>query len=110
MWGLERRAGGKAMQASWPLEERRNFSRFGRDEDTDFAALRLPSGEETIAMVFDESLGGISLVVDDARRLFIGAEVRIAYAGCSVRAQVKHMRPFKGGAKSIVGFATERLG
>jgi hypothetical protein len=98
------------MRANRPFEERRLSSRFGRDDDTDFAALRLSSGEEVIAMVFDESLGGISLVIDDASRLPIGAEVKIAYAGSFVRAVVKHLRPIGGGTKSIVGFATSPTG
>jgi hypothetical protein len=74
--------------------------------DADFATLELPSGEELIAMVFDESLGGISLVTDAAWPLAVGSVVKIAYAGSIFTATVKHMRLLDDGVRRIVGFAT----
>jgi hypothetical protein len=93
------------MRAKRPFEERRSATRFGRDEDTDFAVLKLSTGKEMVAMVFDESLGGISVVIDDVSPLPVGAEVQIVYAGFEAYATVIHVRPLIGG-RSVVGFAT----
>jgi hypothetical protein len=104
--GKTKPAGSRTMGADRPFEERRRASRFGRNEDADFASLELPSGEEVIAMVFDESLGGISLFADAAWPLAVGSVVKIAYAGSIFTATVKHMRLLDDGVRRIVGFAT----
>jgi hypothetical protein len=96
----------KEMPVQPPFEERRHASRFRCDEETALAAVWLPLGEEQIAVVFDESLGGISLMLDDVVHLTVGGEVGIAYAGTFVRGTVRHIRPLAGG-KFVVGFSTE---
>jgi hypothetical protein len=94
------------MNVQPPFEERRQASRFRCDEETELAAVWLAPGEEQLAVVFDESLGGISLMLDNVARLIVGGEVGIAYAGTFVRGTVRHIRPHTGG-KFVVGFATE---
>ncbi len=87
------------------FEERRHASRFGRDEETEFAAVWLTPSEEVIVPVCDESLGGLSLLIDDPSRLSVGGEVGIAYAESFFRATVVHLRA-RGDGKYVVGFKT----
>ncbi len=90
------------------FEERRAASRFGRERESDLAAIWLNPHEELVASVHDESLGGISLVVSDCSRLPVGCTVGLAYAGAFLQATVKHVRPTDDGLY-VVGFETADL-
>ena len=85
------------------FEERRRASRFARDEELERAAIWFNPGEDLLAPVFDESLGGISLVVDDGGRFPVGSEVGIAYANSFFQASVVHVQKRRDG-KFVVGF------
>lgn len=84
------------------FEERRRASRFAPDEELERAAIWFNPGEDMIVPVCDESLGGISLVVDDGERFPIGGEVGIAYANSFFQATVVHVRQRQDG-KFVVG-------
>ena len=53
--------------------------------------------------VCDESLGGLSLIVEDGERFPIGAEVGIAYAKSFFQAAVIHVQQRRDG-RFVVGF------
>ncbi len=90
------------------FDERREASRFGREQGSDIAAIWLNPNEELRAAVFDESLGGISLVVKDCSGLSVGSIVGLAYAGEFLQATVKHVRPTHDGFY-VIGFETQDL-
>jgi hypothetical protein len=85
------------------FEERRRASRFARDEDVERAAIWFNPGDDIVVPVCDESLGGISLLVDDDERFPLGGEVGIAYASSFFQATVIHIQRRRDG-KFKVGF------
>ncbi|MBW3598130.1 MAG: hypothetical protein KY475_12760 [Planctomycetes bacterium] len=93
--------------AHW--EERRQASRFARDEELEQAAVWFSPGEGKVYPVCDESLGGISLVVDDPARFPVGDDMGIAYARSFYQATVVHVHQRDDGA-FIVGFEMHELG
>ena len=89
-----------------PLEERRDATRFERLPEDDFAAIWMGSEEPQLAEVHDESLHGISLILDTAWNIGIGCQVHIVYAGICHLAQVRHVEPLTDN-RVIVGFYCE---
>mgnify|MGYP002623566911 CR=1 FL=1 len=89
-------------------EERRCGSRFARLPDDDFAAVWIGSEEPQLAEVHDESLHGISLIIDDDSGIGVGCEVHIVYAGACHLARAMRVRPH-GSGKLLIGFACEQL-
>jgi len=87
------------------LEERRQATRFPKEESSEFAAVWKRPGDELLAEVevHDESLGGISLVLDDVAETPVGASVHLAYAGQYCTATVRHWQPRSDG-RFLVGF------
>lgn len=89
------------------VDERRQATRFRREEEEDSAAIWYPPGVEMIAQVYDESLHGIALIVDDAREFKLGLQVEIAYAGSFLLGTVRHIEEYDGRTK--IGFQTTRI-
>jgi hypothetical protein len=90
-------------QLSDPLDERRRSTRFRREAESDFALVTDPVDVRGRAEVYDESLGGISLIVDDPIPFEIGMEVGINYAGGPTRAVVRHIA-IRDDGRFVVGF------
>ena len=59
--------------------------------------LRITAEESCDAEIVDESLTGISLLVQDAVNIQVGQEVRLSHGERSVQVIVKHVRPRKQG-------------
>jgi len=91
-----------------PPEERRTASRFGRLPDEDYAAIWIGGSESQLAEVHDESLHGISLILDADCGIGIGCEAHIVYAGTCHLARVRHVQPL-GREKVLIGFQCEPL-
>ena len=93
---------------SVPLEERRVATRFERLPDDDFAAIWIGSEEPQLAEVHDESLHGISVILDADWNIGIGCQVHIVYAGTCHLAQARHVKPIAPN-QVLVGFHCEPL-
>lgn len=89
-------------------QERRTASRFLTEAQSDFAVLWRIGGWQRRVEVHSESLGGISLLVSDADGLPVGLEVRVEYAGETLRAIVRHVQRQDDG-RYIVGLQCRRL-
>lgn len=68
------------------------------------AVVRCPNGESIPAHVHDESLGGISLFLNDLCDLAVDQEVEITFASETLRSRVRHVQRQEGGG-FILGFA-----
>ena len=88
------------------VDELRNWTRFARERGSDFAVIWQESGQEVLAEVHDESLGGLGVYLDDITGFDIGREVNLVYAGEFMRAYVRHVEPRDG--EYVVGFECER--
>lgn len=91
-----------------PVDELREGSRFEKDEQCDFAALHFPDGEHQLVEVHDESLGGLSLLLDKLGDLQLGSRLDIIYAGGYQSAIVQHIEPQCDG-RYLVGFECKAL-
>lgn len=89
------------------IDDRRQATRFRREEEEDSAAIWYPPGVEMMAQVYDESLHGIALIVDDAKEFKLGLQVEIAYAGSFLLGTVRHIEDYDGRTK--IGFQTTRI-
>jgi hypothetical protein len=89
------------------FEERRQASRFGREFESDYAVLRVGTAEARTWPVHDESLGGISLVLDETLTLPVGAEVTIDYGNSQFHGVVIHRRSTGENQTVIAGFQLE---
>ena len=89
-------------------EERRAASRFPQHAQSDFALVWRVGGWQRRVEVHSESLGGISLLVDDAGGLPVGLEVRVEHAGEILRAVVRHVQRHDDG-RYIVGLQCRRI-
>lgn len=91
-----------------PVDELRQGTRFEKDEQCEFAALHLPDGEHQLVEVHDESLGGLSLLLDELGDLALGSQLDIIYAGGYQAAIVRHIEPHNDG-RHLVGFECKSL-
>jgi hypothetical protein len=74
-----------------PPEEQRRATRFRKEPDTEFVVIRLLVGAELLAEVYDESLGGLGLIVADASGVQVGAAALIVYHGDTLDVTVRHI-------------------
>jgi len=91
-----------------PIDELRDSTRFLKEPESVFAAVFYPGDVESLAEVHSESLGGISLWLNEVGNLHVGRELSIAQAGSLMHAVVRHIQPHTNG-RWIVGFACERI-
>ncbi|MCA9268379.1 MAG: hypothetical protein KDA41_07900 [Planctomycetales bacterium] len=89
-------------------DERRDATRFPCNADEEFAAIWLGAEEPTLAEVFDESLGGISLLLDRADGFGLGCTANIAYRGGYYVAQARHVKTWHDG-RLLIGFICEPM-
>lgn len=89
-------------------EERRQGSRFGRLPSDDFAAVWKEHEQPLLAEVHDESLQGISLILDSDSDIGLGTQVYIVYAGMCHLAQARHLETRSDG-RILVGFKCEPM-
>jgi hypothetical protein len=86
----------------------RSSTRFLKEPETDFAAIFHPGDVEGLAEVHSESLGGISLWLDDIANFPLGREIGIVHAGSFLNAVVRRVQPCPDG-RWIVGLSCERI-
>jgi hypothetical protein len=82
-----------AQECGHPLDERREATRFRREEGTDFAVIWREPGEELLVEVHDESLSGLGIVVDSKLGLEVGSKLHVVYAGEYMDGEVRHIQP-----------------
>jgi hypothetical protein len=80
-----------------PTDERRQATRFDKEPGTESVTLRTSTGKEIVAEVQNESLGGMAVLLAQANELTVGTELRISYAGDSLRAIVRHRESLPDG-------------
>jgi hypothetical protein len=85
------------------LTERRESTRFPKEPGTDFAVVRRNPGDERLVEVYDESLGGICVVMDDASDFAVGTKATLIYHHDELRGTVRHVDPGPDG-RYLVGF------
>ena len=73
------------------LTDLRQATRFGRDHGTEEVVIWSVAGEEKLASVHDESLGGVGLFLDDVQGLENGCRVDMVYAGELLSGTVRHI-------------------
>ena len=89
------------------LDELRQASRFVTDPGGCYAAVWQHAGDEILAEVHDESLGGIALILEDVTTFQVGAEAEISFQHSLTRATVRHFERRDDGTY-LVGFECER--
>ncbi|MCA9123439.1 MAG: hypothetical protein H6822_10705 [Planctomycetaceae bacterium] len=85
------------------LTDLRQATRFGREFGAEEVVIWSVPGEEKLAYVHDESLGGLGLYLDDLQGIENGTAVDMVYAGQLLRGSVRHIEPRDEGGY-IVGF------
>ena len=90
-----------------PASEARQWSRFGKPADMEFALILQPDREDILAEVHNESINGIGVLLDRATTLQLCRELDIVYLGELLRAQVCHYERRADG-RYLVGFQCER--
>lgn len=75
------------------LEEQRSATRFRCEPGMEYAAVWQTPGEERLLEVFDESLGGLALLVPSRDAWPVGTDLTVAYRGELLQAQVRHQTP-----------------
>jgi hypothetical protein len=88
--------------------ERRQASRFERDEDMDFVIIWREPGEEHLVQVHDESLTGLGILVKDTLGLQVGSVVHVIYAGENLEGEVRHITK-RPDDKYLIGLKTRRI-
>ncbi len=88
------------------LTDLRQSTRFGRDFGAEEVVLWSVPGEEKLAYVHDESLGGLGVYLDDVHGVNNESEVHIIYAGELLRGRVRHIESQADGGY-VVGFECE---
>ena len=91
----------RVISRAFRREERRGWTRFGREPGTDYALIVAPDSLIGRVEVLDESLRGLGLVVSDARSFQVGQTLEIAYAGALYRVQVRHITRRDDGRHTI---------
>ena len=89
-------------------DERRQATRFPREEGTAFAVIWRKPGEEIVVEVHDESLTGLGILVDAELDLQPGGYVYVVYAGAYMQGEVMHSLTQPEG-KVLVGLRCQRL-
>ena len=91
------------------VEERRGWTRFEKEADSDEAVIVHPECGEILAEVHDESLGGLAVILsDDVIPFFpINAQVDVIYCREFFPAYVRHVERQPAGGY-LVGLACER--
>ncbi len=87
------------------IDERRGATRFRKEPDAEWAAIWYPHEMESLVEVYDESLQGLALLLNDPKDLYIGLQVEIAYRGNLLQGTVRHMEAHEDG-RTKVGFLT----
>jgi hypothetical protein len=72
-------------------DERRNATRFVKEPGMDFATIVQPDALAGTVEVYDESLGGLGLILDDVASLRVGQALQVVYAGALVRGTIRHI-------------------
>lgn len=90
------------------INERREATRFRKEPDAEWAAIWYPHDMESLVEVYDESLHGLALLLNNTQDLYIGLDVEIAYRGNLLQGTVRHMEAFEDG-RTKVGFLTSPI-
>ncbi|MDA1051528.1 MAG: PilZ domain-containing protein [Planctomycetota bacterium] len=90
------------------LTDLRQFTRFGREFGAEEVVIWTSPGEEKLAYVHDESLGGLGLYLDEVQGLENGSEVDMVYTGQLLRGCVRHIEPHAEGGY-VVGFECHEI-
>jgi len=95
-------------QLSYPLPdldpaELRQSTRFRKEPGTDSAIVWQHSGQEQLVDVYDESLGGMCLVLPNAIGFAVGSTATIVYHTDVLEGTVRNVRPQADGT-FLVGF------
>jgi PilZ domain-containing protein len=85
------------------LDELRQSTRFRKEPGTDSAVIWLKSGQEQLVDVYDESLGGLCLVIPGAAGFNLGSIATIVYHADVLEGTVRNIRPQADGT-FLVGF------
>ena len=90
------------------LDERRTSTRMRKDPHTDFAAIWQADDEPLLVEVYDESLGGMCLVLEDIAAYAIDSEIEILYKSTILRGIERHIKSRPDGTH-LVGFECRPL-
>ena len=85
------------------LTDLRQSARFGREYGMEQVVVWSATGEERLASVRDETLGGLGLYLDDVVGLESGSRVDMVYAGELLSGTVRHIEQQADGLY-VVGF------
>lgn len=96
-----------AKKTSFTLDERRDSTRFQHDEGMEFAAIWLETGEEILAEVHDDSLGGLGILLEDSFGFQPGSDVQVVYAGEHLQGKVRHITMQSDG-RHMIGLECRR--
>ena len=89
-------------------DERRMSTRMRKEPDSEFAAILNDHGDPLLAEVYDESLGGLCLILEDITAYPIDREVGILYQSTFLSGIVRHIEARTDG-RFFVGFACRGL-
>lgn len=92
----------------YSLEEKRNSTRFMREEGSDFAIILMDDGSELNVEVHDESLGGLGVIVNDAQDFQPGSQVKVFYAGDHFLGEVRHIN-IQSDGRYVIGLSCDRI-
>lgn len=87
------------------VNERREASRFERNEGMDVGIIWRQNGEEYFVEVHDESVTGLGILTEDTLDLQIGSVVHVSYAGEYLEAEVRHITQ-QSDQKYLIGLIT----
>jgi hypothetical protein len=88
-------------------DERRQATRFLREPGSDHATLCRSNGERLSVEVYEESLGGLGIVLPASWNYQIGQLLEIIYEQTAMRGVVRHVEPQADGT-SLVGLECYR--
>ena len=71
--------------------ERRQWTRFGADQQYEMVGLEFESGETHEGRLFDESFDGIGVLVDNGEIYRVGQQLELTYRDVRVGAVVRHI-------------------
>jgi hypothetical protein len=79
-----------------------------KEPDSDFAAIWQADGELLLVEVYDESLGGMGLILEDVAAYAIESEIEVLYKSTMLRGIVRHIESRPDGTY-LVGFECRPL-
>ena len=85
------------------LTERRESTRFPKEPGTDFAVVWRTRGDEQLFEVYDESLGGLCVVMADVHNFPLGVEATLVYHKDVLKGTVRHI-DLRDDGMYLVGF------